>query len=94
MLIWPKNFFFTKFEYGYQNNSKFYADLESVEKNATTKSYRQKKCAKVEFVLFYTTNLYKFLANNFFYVHFFQIFSTDLKSAENSAFFDTMLKKK
>jgi hypothetical protein len=23
-----------KFEYGYQNNSEFYADLESVEKNA------------------------------------------------------------
>ncbi len=34
MLIWPKNFFFTKFEDGYQNNSEFYADLESVEKNA------------------------------------------------------------
>ncbi len=34
MLIWPKNFFFTKFEYGYQNNSEFYAGLESVEKNA------------------------------------------------------------
>ncbi len=48
----------------------------------------------MEFVLFYTTNLYKFLANNFFYVHFFQIFSTDLKSAENSAFFDTHLLKK
>jgi hypothetical protein len=69
MLISTKNFFFTKFEYGYQNNSEFYADLESVEKNATNakqKSYRQKKCAKLEFVLFYTTNLYKFLANNFF----------------------------
>jgi hypothetical protein len=34
MLIGPKNFFFTKFEYGYQNNSELYADLESVEKNA------------------------------------------------------------
>ncbi len=30
------------------------------------KSYRQKKCAKLEYGLFYTTNLYKFLANNFF----------------------------
>jgi len=26
--------FLKKFEYGYQNNSEFYADLESVEKNA------------------------------------------------------------
>jgi hypothetical protein len=34
MLIRPKNFFFTKFESGYQNNSEFYADLESVDKNA------------------------------------------------------------
>jgi hypothetical protein len=34
MLIWPKNFFFTKFENGYQKTSEFYADLESVEKNA------------------------------------------------------------
>ncbi len=34
MLILPKNVFFTKFENGYQNNSEFYADLESVEKNA------------------------------------------------------------
>ncbi len=68
MLIWPKNFFFTKFEYGYQKNSEFCADLESVEmqKICQQKSYRQKKCAKLEFVLFYTTNLYKFLANNFF----------------------------
>ncbi len=34
MLIWPKNFFFTKFEYGYQKNPEFYADFETVEKNA------------------------------------------------------------
>ncbi len=57
---YSKTLFFTKFEYGYQNNSEFYADFETVEKNAKnllTKSYRQKKCAKLEFVLFYTTNL-------------------------------------
>jgi hypothetical protein len=34
MLIRPKNFFLTKFEYGYQNNAKFYADSKPVEKNA------------------------------------------------------------
>ncbi len=33
MLIWPKKIFVTKFEDGYQNNSEFYADFESVEKN-------------------------------------------------------------
>ncbi len=26
----PKNFFFTKFEYEYQNNTEFYADFEAV----------------------------------------------------------------
>jgi hypothetical protein len=34
VLIRPKNFFFTKFENGYQNNAEFYADFETVEKNA------------------------------------------------------------
>jgi hypothetical protein len=33
-------------------------------------------------------------ANNFFLVHFFKTFSTDLKSAWNSAFFDTFFIKK
>ncbi len=50
MLIWPKNFFFTKFEYGYQNNSVFYADLESVEKNAKnllTKKLQAKEVSKI-----------------------------------------------
>ncbi len=28
-----KHVFFTKFEYGYQNNAVFYADFEIVEKN-------------------------------------------------------------
>jgi hypothetical protein len=56
-----KNFFFTKFEYGYQNNSEFYADLESVEKNAKnllTKKFQAKKVCKIGvYTLFYTTNL-------------------------------------
>jgi hypothetical protein len=42
------------------------SDFETNAKNAKrllTKSYRQKKCAKLEFVLFYTTYLQKFLAN-------------------------------
>ena len=80
MLVCPK-----KFEYGgYQNNAEFYADFETAEKNAKnllTKSYKQKKGAKMEHALFYTSNLQKFFANNFFCVHFFPIISMDLKSA-------------
>ncbi len=52
-------------------------DFESVEKNAKnslTKSYRHKKGEKLGIFLFYTTNLQKVLANNFFWVHFFQLF--------------------
>jgi hypothetical protein len=37
----------------------------------------QNKCAKYQFVLFYTCNLQKFVANNnFFRVHFFRIISS------------------
>ncbi len=84
MLIWHKNFFFAKFEYGYQNNAEFYADLETVEKNVKnllTKKLQPEKCEKSEVLLFYTTNLQKCLANNIFWVDFFSIISTDLKSA-------------
>jgi hypothetical protein len=61
-----------------------YADFETVEKNAKkllTKSYRPKKFAKLDFVLILTTNLQKFLENNFFWAHFVPIVFTDLKSA-------------
>ncbi len=40
--------------------------LRKMQKISLQKSYGQKKCAKLEFVLFYTTNLYRFLENNFF----------------------------
>ncbi len=39
----------------------------------------KKKCVKSEFLLFYTTNLQKCWAKNFFWVDFFPIISTDLK---------------
>ncbi len=58
---WPKS--------RYQNNAEFYVDFEAAEKtakNLLTKILLAKKCAKLEFVLFYTTNLQKFLENNFF----------------------------
>jgi hypothetical protein len=41
-----KKLFFTKFEYEYQNNAEFYADFETVEKNAKnslTKTLQAKK---------------------------------------------------
>ncbi len=49
MLIWHKTFFFSKFEYGYQNNAEFYADFETVEKNVKnliTKKLQPKKVWK------------------------------------------------
>ncbi len=64
-----------------QNFTQIWNLLRKMQKICEQKSYRQKKCANLEFVRFYTSNLYKFLANNFFYVHFFPIISTDLKSA-------------
>ncbi len=60
MLIWPKNSFFTKFEYVYQKNSEFYADFETVEKNARnllTKELQAKEVCKIGVCLFYTTIL-------------------------------------
>jgi hypothetical protein len=71
VLIWHKNFFFAKFEYGYQNNAELYADFETFEKNVKK---QPKKCEKSEVLLFYTTNLQKCLANNFVWVDFFQLF--------------------
>ncbi len=57
MLIWPKNFFFARFEYGYENNAEFYADFETVEKNAKnslTKKLQAKKGGQIgDFPLLY-----------------------------------------
>jgi hypothetical protein len=51
------NIFFTKFEYGYQNNAKLYADFETVEKKAensiTKKSQAKKGCKIGDFPLLY-----------------------------------------
>ncbi len=49
-----------------QNCTLIWNLLRKMQKISQQNSYRQKKCAKLGFVLFYTTNLYKFLANNFF----------------------------
>jgi hypothetical protein len=55
------------FQYGYQNNPEFYAAFEAVVKlrKICYQKYRQYMCEKLEFVLFYTTNLQKFLAYDF-----------------------------
>ena len=60
MLIWPKNFSFQKYKYGYQNNSEFYTDFETVEENAKnllTKKLQAKEVCKIGVVNFPTTNL-------------------------------------
>ncbi len=43
-------------------------------KNLLTKKFFAKMCAKLEFVLSFTTKFQKFLANNVFWVHFSQLF--------------------
>ncbi len=57
VLIWPKNFLFTKFEYGYQKYAELYADFETVEKNAknllTKKLQAKKGCKFGDFPLLY-----------------------------------------
>jgi len=55
--------------------------LRKMGKISLQKSYSQNKCEKSEVLLFYTTKSQKCLANNFFWVDFFSIISTDLKSA-------------
>jgi hypothetical protein len=47
--------------------SKLWRKMQNI---CSQKSYKQKKGAKWESFLFYTTNMQKFLANNFFWVHF------------------------
>ncbi len=68
-------------------NSEFQADFESVEKvvkNASIKSYKQKKSEKghISIMVLLLT----------FFVHFFKTFATDSKSVWNSTFFDTHIK--
>ena len=97
MLIWPKNFFFTKLEYGYQNNAEFHAEFETVEKkakNSQTKKLQAKKGAKLGIFLFYTTNLQKFLANNFFWVQTFLLFPQIWNQHEILRILDTHIQKK
>ncbi len=99
VLIWPKNVFFTKFDDGYQNNSEFYADLETVEKNA--KKFANKKVTGKRSVqnwsLFSSILL---TCKSFWQITFprytlFKIFPQIWNQRKNSAFFDThMLKKK
>ena len=44
MLIWPKNFLFTIFEYGYRNNAEFF---EKNAKNVLTKKLQAKNGGKI-----------------------------------------------
>ncbi len=90
VLIWPKKIFFWQKSENVSKNAEFHADFESVEKVV-------KKCTQ-KTILSKTslTNMSKseksayfrhIFVKNFFLVHFFKTFSTDSKSAWNSAFF-------
>ncbi len=90
VLIWPKKKYFFEKSEKVSKNAEFHADFESVEKIA-------KKCTKKVISKTSLKNMSKseksaffrhVFANNLFLVHFFKTFSTDLKSAWNSAFFD------
>ncbi len=56
--------FYFFFASEYQINAEFYSDFETVEKNAI--NLLTKKGAKWKGFLYNTTNLQKFLSNNFF----------------------------
>ena len=84
--IWPLKKIFLKKSKKVSKNAEFYTDFESVEKVV-------KKCAKKVISKTSLTNMSKseksaffrqVFANNFFSVHFFKTFSTDLKSTWNS----------
>ncbi len=72
-------------------NAKFHADFESVEK--VVKNAPKKVISKTSLTNMSKSEKSAFFrhvfANNFFVVHLFKVFSTDSKSAWNSAFFDS-----
>ncbi len=87
VVIWPKKNFFFKSKKVWKN-AEFHADFESNEKMHTKKVISKTSLTnmrKSEKSAFFR----HVFANNFFLVHFFKTFSTDSKSAWNSAFFDT-----
>ncbi len=71
-------------------NAEFDAGFEPAEKVAKylcEKSYqRKKRDRKIKFLTYYFGQ--KFSANNFFWVNFFALFSTDSNSALNFVFYD------
>jgi hypothetical protein len=59
-----------------------------------TEKYRQKEWAKLEFVLFYTTYLQKFLANNFSRHTFFKLLPQIYNQREILRFLNSHMQKK
>ncbi len=91
-----QKYFFQIFSIWVSKNAEFYADFESV-KNVAKKCTQRKKLQGWE--LLYTVlkvekvhNMYILMLITFFCRNFLTLFSTDLKSASNSAFFDTHFK--
>ncbi len=91
VLIWPQKYFFGTKSKKISQNAEFHADLESVEK--IVKMHQKKVTSKTSLtnmsISEKSANFRHVFANNFFWVHLFKTFSTDSKSAWNSAFFDT-----
>jgi hypothetical protein len=82
--IWPKTFFFNQKRWQKSLNSN---PLKNLLKNAPKKSYKQTSLTNMS-KSEKSANFRHVFANNFFFVNFFQTFSTDSKSAWISAFFD------
>ncbi len=91
LLIWPKNFFFEKIEKGVKKRriSRWFR----IRWKSCEKMHQKKVIGKTSLTNMSKSEKSAFFrhvfANNFFWVNFFKTFSTDSKSAWNSAFFDT-----
>ncbi len=89
VLIRAKKIFYQKIQYGYKRTQNF-ESVEKVLKKCTIKKLLAKIWRKKALFSLFSHVLQTFVAYNFFrfLVHFFTTFSTDSKSAWNSAFFD------
>ncbi len=90
VLLGAKQIFSLKNWMWVSKNAEFHADFESVEKvlrKCTIKKLLAKMWRKKPFFSLFTNVRQTFFAYNFFLMHFFTTFSTDSKSAWNSAFF-------
>jgi hypothetical protein len=88
VLVWPKKFFFWKIKKGVKKcriSHWFRIRWKNCEK-----MHKKKVISKTSLTNMSKSEFFRYVfATNFFLVHFFKTFSTDLKSAWNCTFFDT-----